>query len=142
MIFQYLNSEFKRAILDTNPNNWKDKLVKIYDYVCQKFEQSLRYECQRYSNNDKPDFTDQEIITIYLFVMHHQKISQLKSIHQFTKDHLLSWFPELNSYQAFNNRFNRLSAVMNKLVEHLIDEFKPLDCSDRQSLLDSMPIML
>jgi len=128
--------------LDTNLNNWKYKLVKIYDYVCQKFEENLSYECQRFSNNDKPDFTDQEIITIYLFVMQHQKIFQLKGIHRYAKDHLLSWFPNLNSYQGFNSRFNRLSAVMSKLVEHLIEEFKPLDCSDKHGLLDSMPIIL
>jgi len=52
--------------LDTKLNNWKDKLVKNYDYVCEKYEQSLSYQCQRYSNNEQPNFTDQEIMTIYL----------------------------------------------------------------------------
>ena len=54
----------------------------------------------------------------------------------------MSWFPDLNSYQAFNNRLNRLSMAMGRLVEHLIYEFRPSDSSDRQSLLDSMPIIL
>ena len=92
--------------MDTHLNNWKDKLVKIYVYVCEKFEQSLQYECQRFTNNDQPDFTDQEMITIYLFAMHHQKLFKIKDIHRYAKDHLMSWFPNLNSYQAFNNRLN------------------------------------
>ena len=131
-----------KTIMDARLNNWKNKLVKIYVYVCEKFEQSLQYECQRFTNNDQPDFTDQEIITIYFFAMHHQKLFKIKDIHRYAKDHLSNWLPNLNSYQAFNNRLNRLSTVMDRLVAHLIYEFKPTDCSDQQSLLDSMPIIL
>ena len=127
--------------MDTKPNNWKDKLVKIYDYVCQKFDEGVRYECQRYSNNNEPRFTDQEVITIYLFAMHHQKLFETSGIHRFAKDHLIDWFPKLNSYQGFNNRLNRLCTVMAILVEELIREFRPEDCCDDQSLLDSMPII-
>jgi len=109
--------------------------------VCQKFDEDLGCECQRYSNNNRPGFTDQEIMTIYLFAMHHQKLFKTKDIHRFAKDHLTSWFPKLNSYQAFNNRLNRLCGAMGSLAGNLLDEFKPLDCSVRQSLLDSMPII-
>lgn len=127
--------------MDTKSNNWKYKLVKIYDYVCKQYETSLQYDCQRFSNNNRPGFTDQEIMTIYLFVMHHQKIFKIKQIHRYATDHLMDWFPRLGSYQSFNNRLNRLGAVMNTLAKHLIDEFKPSDCCDTQSLLDSMPII-
>ena len=133
---------FNRTIMDIRLNNWKDKLVKIYVYVCEKFEQSLQYECQRFTNNDQPDFTDQEMITIYLFAMHHQKLFKIKDIHRYAKDHSINWFPNSNSYHAFNNRLNRLSTAMDRLVAHLIYEFKPTDCSDQQSLLDLMPIIL
>lgn len=128
--------------MDTKLNNWKDKLVKIYDYVCEKFEENLRYECQRFSNNNTPDFTDQEIMSIYLFAMNHQRLFTKKDIHQYAKDHLICWFPNLNSYQAFSNRLNNLCIVMGKLTEQLLYEFKPCDCSNEQSLLDSMPIIL
>ena len=94
------------TIMDTCLNNWKDKLVKIYVYICEKSGQSLQYECQRFTNNDQPDFTDQEMITIYLFAMHHQKLFKIKDIYRYAKDHLINWFPNLNSYQAFNNRLN------------------------------------
>jgi len=133
---------FNKTIMDIHLNNWKDKLVKIYVYVCEKFEESLQYECQRFTNNDQPDFTDQEMITIYLFAMNHQKLFKIKDIHRYAKDHLINWFPNLNSYQAFNNRLNKLCTAMRTLVDHLIYEFKPTDCSDQQSLLDSMPIIL
>jgi hypothetical protein len=127
--------------LDIDINNKDYKLIKIYYYVCEKFEESLQYECERFSNNDKPYLTDQELITIYLFVMHHQGIHKISKMHQFATEYLLSWFPHLGSYQAFNNRLNRMSHVMNRLVEQLLEKFHPDDCSDTQSLLDSMPII-
>jgi len=141
LVFSILIVNFNKIILDTNINNKDYKLVKIYYYVCEKFEESLRFECERFSNNNEPKLTDQEIITIYLFVMHHQGIVKIKKIHQFAKEYLLSWFPDLGSYQAFNNRLNRISCVMNTFVEILLKEFVPKNCSKDYSVLDSMPII-
>lgn len=115
--------------------------MKIYDYVCEKFEEHLQFECERFSNNNQPKLTDQEIITIYLFVMHHQGIFKMKKIHQFASEYLLSWFPALGSYQAFNYRINRLSNVMNTFTGMLLTEFAPKECSTEFSVLDSMPIV-
>jgi len=39
-----------------------DKLVKIYCFICDKFEE-LEIYCERFSNNNKPEFTDQENIS-------------------------------------------------------------------------------
>lgn len=115
--------------------------MKIYDYVCEKYEEHLQFECQRFSNNNQPKLTDQEIITIYLFVMHHQGIFKMNKIHQFASEYLLSWFPELGSYQAFNQRINRLSNVMNTFVGLILREFTPKESSTKLSVLDSMPII-
>lgn len=117
------------------------KLVKIYCYVCEKFGDSLQYQCQRFSNNSSPKLTDQEIMTIYLFAMHYQGIFRIKQIHRFASDYLGDWFPDLGSYQAFNNRLNRVSHVMNSLVESLCSDFAPEDMSDEINVLDSMPII-
>jgi hypothetical protein len=38
------------------------KLIKIYQYVCDKYEEELQYHCQRFTNNNRPEFTDQEKI--------------------------------------------------------------------------------
>lgn len=117
------------------------KLIKIYQYVCDKYEQELKYTCERFSNNNKPEFTDQEIMTIYLFSIYEEQKFKVKQIYNFAKDYLLSWFPKLNSYVAFNTRLNRLSDAIRALCGIVIKEFTPKECSQEFSLLDSMPII-
>lgn len=56
-------------------------------------------------------------------------------------EHLKSWFPKIGSYQAFNNRLNKLGGAFTRLVEILLSDFQPEDCCLDQSLLDSMPII-
>ncbi|WP_233530495.1 transposase [Gelidibacter salicanalis] len=65
----------------------------------------------------------------------------MNKIHQFARKYLLDWFPDLGSYQAFNNRLNRISHVMGRFVETLLGEFAPKECSGNFSVLDSMPIL-
>ena len=133
MIFSILTVNFNKIILDTKTNDKIDKLVKIYYYVCEKFEEGLQYRCERFGNNKKPKLTDQEVLTIYLFVIEHQGIVKMNRIHQFAKDWLLDWlldrFPDLGSYQAFNYRLNRISGVLGPFVEALVQEFVPQGCS-------------
>jgi len=141
LIISILIVNFNKIILDTKTVNKYDKLVKIYYYVCEKFEEDLQYRCERFCNNKKPKLTDQEILTIYLFVMEHQGIFKMNRIHQFAKEWLLDWFPELGSYQAFNYRLNRICGVLGPFVEALVEEFVPQGCSESFGVLDSMPIV-
>lgn len=117
-----------------------DKLIRIYFYICDKFEE-LQFYCERFSNNNKPEFTDQEIMILYLYIMHHEGHTKVKEIHRFASEYLVSWFPKLGSYQAFNNRLNKLGGAFTRLVEIILEEFQPEDCCLDQSLLDSMPII-
>nr|WP_320119458.1 transposase [uncultured Marinifilum sp.] len=117
-----------------------DKLIRIYFLVCEKFEE-LQFYCERFSNNSKPEFTDQEIMTIYLYCMHYEEHIKVKQIHRFASDWLRSWFPKLVGYKAFNNRLNKLSGAFARLVEILLSDYQPEDCCLDQSLLDSMPII-
>lgn len=117
-----------------------DKLIRIYFLICKNFKE-LHYYCERFSNNSNPELTDQEIMTIYLYVMHHQGHTKIKHIHRFAMDYLIPWFPKLGSYQAFNNRLNRLGGAFTRLVEILVTDYQPDDCILDQSLLDSMPII-
>jgi hypothetical protein len=117
------------------------KLVEIYFYVCEKFEKDLKFSCQRFTNNDNPEFTDQEIMTIYLFAISQEKRFQVKEIYRFANDYLNSWFPKLPSYAAFNNRLNRLSEAFKILITSLLQEYQPMDCILQESLLDSLPII-
>lgn len=36
-------------------------------YVYDVYEPSLKFYCQRFCNNSNPIFTDQELLTVYLF---------------------------------------------------------------------------
>jgi hypothetical protein len=117
-----------------------DKLIRIYFLICDYFKE-LQYYCERFSNNKRPEFTDEEIMTIYLYVMQHEGHTKIKHIHRFASEHLRDWFPKLGSYQAFNNRLNRLGGAFNRLVEILITSSVPNDCVLGQSVLDSMPII-
>lgn len=117
------------------------KLIEIYFYICERYDEDLKYCCERFSNNDKPELTDQEIMTIYLYTIHEEQRYKVKQIHRFANEYLRTWFPNLGSYAAFNNRLNRLSEAFKQLVAPLLKEFRPEDCFLDQSLLDSMPII-
>lgn len=117
------------------------KLIKLYYYVCEKYDSRLQWCCERFTNNNKPEFTDQEIMTIYLFAVLEEKRFKIKQIHKFASEYLLDWFPKLTSYVAFTTRLNRLSEAFRVLSQSLIEEFIPEECSSELSLLDSMPII-
>ena len=40
-------------------------LIKIYTYVCERYEHELKYLCERHSNNNVPIFSDEEVLTVY-----------------------------------------------------------------------------
>jgi hypothetical protein len=117
------------------------KLISIYLYICDIYDSKLRNACERFSNNSNPDFTDQEVITIYLYTMNVEQRLKIKQIHEYANDHLRSWFPLLPSYEAFIMRLNRLSEVFKDLAEVLLSGYCPQDCDLSTSLMDSLPII-
>jgi len=117
------------------------KLIAIYLYICNLYNNDLKYSCMRFSNNSEPEFTDQEILTIYLFAMHVEQRFKISQIYEYADGYLRSWFPRLPSYPAFNVRLNRLNEAFKSLAIHLIEGFQPIDCDKEKSLLDSMPII-
>jgi hypothetical protein len=117
------------------------KLIAMYLYISDIYKQELQYSCQRFSNNATPAFTDEEIMTIYLYSMQVEQRFKVKQIYEFASDHLRSWFPLLPSYEAFNMRLNRLGEAFKMLSAYTIEKFIPTDCLVDTSLLDSMPII-
>jgi len=117
------------------------KLVEIFFYVSDAYEKELKFSCERFSNNCYPEFTDQEIMTVYLFCISQEQRTKIKHIYNFANDYLRSWFPKLPSYAAFNNRINRLSEAFRILTASLLRTHQPSDCSATVSLLDSLPII-
>jgi len=117
------------------------KLISIYLYICDIYDSKLRSACERFSNNNNPDFTDQEVLTIYLYSMNVEQRLKIKQIHEYASDHLRSWFPLLPSYEAFVMRINRLSEAFKNLAEVLLSGYCPQDCDLSTSLMDFLPII-
>jgi len=117
------------------------KLIKIYFYVCEKYEGGLQYHCQRFTNNHLPDFTGQEAMAIYLFAVHQEKPFRIKQMYSFVKNYFSDWFPKLPSYVAFSTRLNRPSGPFRKLAGPLLEAFTPGQADRETSLLGSMPII-
>ena len=116
----------------------KVKLIAIYMYISELYEKELQYTCQRFSNNSSPEFTDAELMTVYLFVITEEQRFQVKQIHRFANDYL---FPKLPSYPAFNHRLNQMSETFKFLTIWLFASFIPKDCDLGTSLTDSVPIV-
>lgn len=117
------------------------KLVEIFFYVSDAYEKELKFSCERFSNNNCPEFTDQEIMTVYLFCISQEQRTKIKHIYNFADEYLRSWFPKLPSYSAFNNRINRLSEAFRLLTASLLRTHQPSDCIIQESLLDSVPVI-
>jgi len=122
-------------------DNQSFKLIKIYFIISDLYNNILKYHCQRFSNNSVYEFTDIEIITIYLYSMIEEKRFSNKGIHSFAQRYLFSWFPKIPSYVAFNTRLNNLASVFEILVDVLTVMQCPDDCNFDFSLLDSLPII-
>ena len=117
------------------------KLIALYCYISECYNTELCWYCQRFSNNNKPDFTDAELLTIYIFCITEEEKFKVKSIHDYARKYLISWFPELPSYQAFNRRLNRLAPVFPYLVMSLLKAVDQAGIRLDISVMDSMPII-
>jgi len=86
-------------------------------------------------------FSDQEILTIYLFAMHAEQRFKISQIYEYADGYLRSWFPYLSFYMDFSLIINCLSEVFKSLAINLIENLQPVDCDRQNSLLDSLPII-
>lgn len=125
---------------------WEMCLISTYFTVCN-YSSELSVHYMRHSNNDSPSFTDEELITIYLYCTTDSfKLHTKKQVYDYANRHLRSWFPQLPNYEAFNSRLNNLSSCFKLLAEKvspLIYEEKQAFQADILELIaDSLPIML
>ena len=110
--------------------DWQDKLIDLYVYICQQYDQKhLWFYTERMSNNDTPTFTDEEVLTISLFGIMQQH-TQIKAIYTYTKDHLSDWFPHLPTYAGYIQRLNRLCVVFAPLIEQIQKDSPATDVSE------------
>ena len=120
--------------------DWQDQLISVYLFVCKEYEEGLNHHITRLSNHSDLGFSDEEVITIYLFgiMSGHSKV---KSIYGYTSRHLKDWFPALPSYVAFIQRLNKLSHLFELLVSKLVSNFRSYQ-QELPLLMDSFPIIL
>jgi hypothetical protein len=121
--------------------DWQLRLVVLYVFVCDQFHNDFRTHCQRFSNNNTPEFTDEEVITIFLYGIMQRRF-QIKDIYNYTSDHMADWYPDLPSYVAFVQRLNRLSGIFPLLVERIPDHFSGTGLLPNVRLIDSFPVVM
>lgn len=118
-----------------------NRLIQIYVLVCQIYNNPSSLKYQRLSNF-KPRFTDEEIITIYLFGQLNDKFRN-RQIYDLIINYWADWFPDLPSYQAFNRRLNQLTDNFQELFSNLLQTVnRRKNLASQDYLIDSMPIML
>lgn len=120
--------------------NWPLQLITIYLYVCKHYQNTLWIYCQRMSHHADLRFTDEEVVTIYLFGII-DKNKEVKQIYKYADRHLRSWFPKLPSYVAFVQRLNRVSEVFAPLLE-IIQSEQEKYAGGNALLMDSFPVAL
>ncbi len=93
------------------------------------------------SNNQTLAFTDEEVMTVYIFGII-QRYSKVKHIYNYTKSHLADWFPLLPSYQAFDDRLNKLHCCFEVLVQSIdLKALQELEFKN-EKVIDSVPIIV
>jgi hypothetical protein len=123
------------------------RLISIYFLINTTAYSRIAGDLLRQSNNDCPEFTDEELMTVYLFGIIQRKYSEKKDIYQYTQDHLLDWFPKLPKYEAFSKRLNRISQAFMQLMNYLYERQELpnwlIQAGYRiDATVDSLPIML
>lgn len=117
--------------------DWQIQLITLYEMVCKYYQEELWVYCQRFSPHCDLAFTDEEVITLFLFGII-SKHGQIQTIYNEADRHLRDWFPRLPSYAGFVQRVNRVSDVFAPLVEIL----SARDAISGDWLLDSQPIIV
>jgi hypothetical protein len=116
-------------------------LIEIYLFVCHVYDTSSQTCYQRLSNNRDPEFTDQELITIWFFA-HLEGCFEKKKMHRLIENYWRDWFPRLPSYQTFVLRLNRLEPTFQTLGMALSETLAATRAPEFDHLVDSLPVML
>ena len=96
----------------------ENQLIQFYLFVCQTYDTRSETCFQRASNNANPHFTDQELVSIWLFGHFNQKFTK-RHIYDFIQDYWGSWFPNMPTYQTFSYRLNLLEQTFQTIGAEL-----------------------
>ena len=117
------------------------KLIELYLLICRLYDNQPVLKQQRLSNNHQPRFSDEELLTMYLFG-HLQGLTTQRRIYDYIHNHWREWFPTLPSYQTVNGRLNELAPAFELLIEQLLVSGGQHISDTDDRLIDSVPVML
>jgi IS5 family transposase len=117
------------------------KLIELYLLICHLYDTQPVLKQQRLSNNHKPLFSDEELLTIYLFG-HMQGLTAQRRIYDYIRHHWREWFPALPAYQSVNCRLNELAPALELLITELLTTQAWQIARSDDRLIDSVPVML
>jgi len=122
--------------------DWLDEIISLYLVVCDEYKNGLWTYCQRFSNYADLSFSDEEVMTIYMFGIM-DGLTTKKQIHKHAKNYWNSLFPKLPSYVAFVQRINKLGDAFIGMIDSFRNMLPPdLFATGKYRLIDSMPIIL
>jgi IS5 family transposase len=119
----------------------ENKLIALYLLICRLYDNQPVLKQQRLSNNHQPLFSDEELLTMYLFG-HLQGLTTQRRIYDYMRHHWREWFPALPSYQTVNCRLNELTPAFELLIEQLLRSGAWQVQAGDDRLIDSVPVML
>jgi IS5 family transposase len=119
----------------------ENKLIELYLFICRLYDTHPVLKQQRLSNNHEPLFSDEELLTIYLFG-HMQGLTTQRRIYDYIRRHWRAWFPALPAYQSCNYRLNHLAPACELLIEQLLTNAAWQITAADDRLIDSVPVML
>jgi len=117
----------------------ENKLITINLTVCEIYRTTLAWEVQRFSNNFRPKFTNEEVITCYLFGILERRLT-VKDVHHFIRNYWADWFPDLPTYKQFNKRITLLAPAFELFAKVLLQQ--QFDAELPDLLTDSFPIVV
>ena len=91
------------------------KLIELFLLIRTFYDNQPVLNQQRLSNF-KPRFSDQALLTMFLFG-HLQGLTTQRRVYDYLACHWRAWFPLLPTYQAFNRRLHQLTPAFELFIE-------------------------
>ncbi len=122
--------------------DWQDKIITLFVQICDDYKNTLWTYCQRFTNYANLSFSDEEVMTIYIYGTMEGRVTK-KQIYEHAKNYWGNLFPKLPSYVAFVQRLNKLGDAFIAFAE-ILQKKIPLEtfASNKFRLIDSMPIVM
>jgi hypothetical protein len=119
--------------------DWQTQLITLYLAVCKHWREAGWVQAQRFAPYADLRFSDEEVVTIYLFAVAMEAKRQVKDIHQHAQRYWRDWFPRLPGYGAYVQRLNRIADCFPLLLERFCETG---EAASFAGLADSMPVIL